>query len=412
MPKTVITMPAYRAVKTLERTVAAIPAGVADELILVDDASADGTVELARSLGLRVHVHAVNLGYGGNQKTCYVQALREGADIVVLLHPDYQYDPKAVPLLIAPILAGDADMTFGSRFAGLGNPLEGGMPLYRYLGNRLTTTLENLMLGSRFTETHSGMRAYARECLLSLPFVGYSNDFAFDSQFLVDAVTSGLRVVEVPIPTRYTKESSSIAVLASLRYVAGSLAYCARKVAERGRRGRRNPIVRWRGGRRPAWPPQRPGIEGVGDPAPANEPDPHEPDGSAVWTVLPPAARGYAVRGTRVVKMTSDESPRAGDAADIVLVDRRAGEPSHEATVLEDARALVDDEGLLVLSAPVTDGVRPHEVFAGLATSLTAAGFRPVGWSSPRRGAPSDVAHAVVVARPVLSRPLGRDPAW
>jgi len=243
MPKVIITMPAYRAESTLARTVMDIPAGVADELILVDDASPDGTAELARSLGLQVHVHDTNRGYGGNQKTCYTEALRNGADIVVMLHPDYQYDPKAVPLLIAPILAGDADMTFGSRFAGLGDPRAGGMPLYRYVGNRLTTTLENLMLGSRFTETHSGMRAYTRRCLLSVPFLGYSDDFSFDSQFLVDAVTSGQRVVEVPIPTRYTKESSSISILRSLKYVAESLAYCARQTAARGRKGHRSPVT-------------------------------------------------------------------------------------------------------------------------------------------------------------------------
>ena len=141
MPKTVITMPAFRAGLTLAKTVADIPEGVADQLILVDDASPDNTVELARSLGIKVYVHPRNRGYGGNQKTCYTMALEEQADVVVLLHPDYQYEPKAVPLLIAPILAGDADMTFGSRFAGLGDPRAGGMPLYRYVGNRLTTML-------------------------------------------------------------------------------------------------------------------------------------------------------------------------------------------------------------------------------------------------------------------------------
>jgi 2-polyprenyl-3-methyl-5-hydroxy-6-metoxy-1,4-benzoquinol methylase len=243
MPNVVITMPAYRAEGTLEKTVADIPAGVADVVILVDDASPDNTAELARELGIRVFVHAENRGYGGNQKTCYARALEAGADIVVLLHPDYQYDPKAVPLLIAPILAGYADLTFGSRFAGLGDPLGGGMPLYRYLGNRVTTTLENLMLGSRFTDMHSGLRAYTRECLLSLPFLRYSDDFDFDSQLIVDAVTGGQRVVEVPIPTRYTHESSSISVARSLRYVAKTLAYCGRQAAARGRRGGRSPVA-------------------------------------------------------------------------------------------------------------------------------------------------------------------------
>jgi hypothetical protein len=236
-------MPAYRAEQTLAKTVADIPREIADLLILVDDASPDNTAALARELGIDVYVHSENRGYGGNQKTCYTEAARNGADVVVLLHPDYQYEPKAVPLLIAPILAGDADMTFGSRFAGLGDPLGGGMPLYRFVGNRVTTVLENLMLGSRFTETHSGLRAYTRRCLLSLPYLRYSDDFVFDSQLLVDAVTSGQRVVEVPIPTRYTKESSSIAIGRSLRYIGGSLGYCARSAGARGRRGRRSPVA-------------------------------------------------------------------------------------------------------------------------------------------------------------------------
>jgi 2-polyprenyl-3-methyl-5-hydroxy-6-metoxy-1,4-benzoquinol methylase len=244
MPKVVITMPAYRAEGTLAKTVADIPPGIADQLILVDDASPDNTAELARDLGIRVYVHPQNRGYGGNQKTCYTRALQDEADIVVLLHPDYQYDPKAVPLLIAPILGGYADMTFGSRFAGLSDPLGGGMPRYRYLGNRLTTVFENVLLGSRFTEMHSGLRAYTRECLLSLPFLRYTDDFSFDSQLLVDAVTAGQRVVEVPIPTRYTQESSSISVARSLKYVGQSLAYCARQSALRGRRGRRSPLGR------------------------------------------------------------------------------------------------------------------------------------------------------------------------
>lgn len=242
MAKVVITMPAYRAERTLAKTVADIPEGVADQLILVDDASPDNTVQLARELGgIKVVVHDTNRGYGGNQKTCYTQALAEGADIVVLLHPDYQYEPKAVPLLIAPILAGDADMTFGSRFAGLGDPRRGGMPAYRFFGNRLTTIFQNLILGCRFTEMHSGMRAYTRRCLLALPFLGYSDDFAFDQQFLVDAVISGQRVVEVPIPTRYTKESSSISIARSLRYVFGGLGYSIRQASAYGRKGKRWP---------------------------------------------------------------------------------------------------------------------------------------------------------------------------
>lgn len=253
--RVVVTLPAYHAEKTLERTVADLPADVADELILVDDASSDNTAQLARDLGISVYVHPTNRGYGGNQKTCYSKALEGNADIVVLLHPDYQYDPKAVPLLIAPIVAGDADMTFGSRFAGLGDPIGGGMPRYRYWGNRVTTAVENAALGTRFSEMHSGLRAYTRDCLLSLPFLGYSDDFAFDAQFLVDAVVGGQRVVEVPIPTRYTKESSSISVIRSLRYVAHSMVYAWRQRLRWGRRGKRLPVV---GPRRLAASPARP----------------------------------------------------------------------------------------------------------------------------------------------------------
>jgi len=243
MAEVIITMPAYRAEATVAKTVADIPAHLAGRIILVDDASPDDTVRVARDLGIQVIVHPENRGYGGNQKTCYVEALNAGAEVIVLLHPDYQYDPKAVPLLIAPILAGDADMTFGSRFAGLGDPIGGGMPFYRFLGNRVTTVAENVMLGSRFTDMHSGLRAYTRSCLLSLPFRKYADDFRFDSQLIVDAVTSGRRVVEVPIPTRYTKESSSINIGSSLEYVGGSIVYCARRTAQRGRRCRRSPVT-------------------------------------------------------------------------------------------------------------------------------------------------------------------------
>ena len=167
---TVVTLPAYKAEGTLERTIGALPAGSADHLLLVDDASPDRTVELARDLGIDVRVHDVNRGYGANQKTCYREALDLGATVVVLLHPDYQYDPGAVPALIAPIVAGVADFTFGSRFACTGDPRSGGMPLYRYWGNRFSTVLENLLLRTHFTEMHSGMKAYSRHFLESVPF--------------------------------------------------------------------------------------------------------------------------------------------------------------------------------------------------------------------------------------------------
>ncbi len=399
--RVVITMPAYAAVRTLEQTVRAIPTGVAHELILVDDASVDGTAELARDLGLRVYVHAVNRGYGGNQKTCYTQALRHAASIVVMLHPDYQYEPEAVPLLIAPILAGRADMTFGSRFAGLGDPLSGGMPIYRYLGNRITTTLENLMLGSRFTETHSGMRAYTREALLSLPFLRYSNDFVFDSQLLVDAVTSGLRVVEVPIPTRYTKESSSIAIGSSVRYVSSSLAYCARRSRERGRRGARSPVAQQR--RRSPVPP----MSASPPPAPRLEQLAKELEGrgpnTPFWTLLPQEAFGYAVRGTRIWALTSgEEAPSDGERTVDVVITSTA-EEALTIEVLERAREAVDVEGVLVIPLPLpTDVASAFRLAGSLAPRLAATGFRLVEARGVTGREPGPGNRAAVIARPAV----------
>jgi glycosyltransferase involved in cell wall biosynthesis len=216
----VVTMPAYHAEQTLEKTYRDIPEGLADDVVVVDDASKDGTAEVARRLGLKVFVHPANRGYGGNQKTCYDEALRLDAAIVVLLHPDYQYDPKTLSALVEPLLAGRADFTFGSRFARGADPRTGGMPLYRYVGNRLTTAIENLLLGTRFAELHSGLKAYTSDFLRRIDYHAYSDDFVFDSQMIIDAVLSGARVEEVPIPTRYTEESSSISVGRSLRYIA------------------------------------------------------------------------------------------------------------------------------------------------------------------------------------------------
>ncbi|MBV8194689.1 MAG: glycosyltransferase family 2 protein [Candidatus Dormibacteraeota bacterium] len=230
---TVVAMPAYRAALTLERTVNALPPRSADHLLLVDDASTDETVDIAHRLGIDVRVHDRNRGYGANQKTCYREALQLGATIIVLLHPDYQYDPRAVPALVAPILAGTADFTFGSRFACTGDPRAAGMPRYRYWGNRATTVIENMLLRTHFTEMHSGMKAYSRRFLETVPFDTYSDDFVFDTQILVDAVVHGFRLQEVAIPTRYTKESSSIGVGRSLEYVARSVLACA---AARSRR--------------------------------------------------------------------------------------------------------------------------------------------------------------------------------
>jgi glycosyltransferase involved in cell wall biosynthesis len=215
----VVTMPAYHAEQTLEKTYNEIPEGLADDVLVVDDASKDNTVAVAKRLGLKVFVHPANRGYGGNQKTCYDQALDAGASIVVLLHPDYQYDPKTLTALCEPLVAGRADFTFGSRFANGADPRKGGMPLYRYVGNRLTTAIENVVLGTHFAELHSGLKAYTANFLRELDYHQYSDDFVFDSQMLIDGVLSGARIEEVSIPTRYTAESSSISVSRSLRYI-------------------------------------------------------------------------------------------------------------------------------------------------------------------------------------------------
>ena len=235
---TVVTLPAFHAERTLERTLRDLPERSADHVLLVDDASADATVPLAQRLGIDVRVHDRNRGYGANQKTCYREALALGATVVVLLHPDYQYDPLAVPALTAPILAGTADFTFGSRFACTGDPRRGGMPTYRYWGNRLATTLENWLLRTHFTEMHSGMKAYSRGFLESVDFEAFSDDFVFDTEILVAAVTGGHRIQEIAIPTRYTKESSSIDVGRSLEYIGRSVVACA---AARRRMRRRRP---------------------------------------------------------------------------------------------------------------------------------------------------------------------------
>ena len=230
--KVIITMPAYKAERTLERTVADIPSpatiGAEVEMLLVDDASPDNTVAVARRLGIPTLVHDQNRGYGGNQKTCYDEALRRGADVVVLLHPDYQYDPTRIPAMVKPILDGQADFTFGSRFIQGGNPRAGGMPLYRYLGNILTTWIENLFLGTRFAELHSGYKAYSAAFLRAIPYHTYTDDFAFDSQMIVDAVLAGFRIVEVPIRTNYHADASSVSVLKSLKYVGETVSLVAK----------------------------------------------------------------------------------------------------------------------------------------------------------------------------------------
>ncbi len=215
--RVVVVMPAYNAARTLEACVADVPAECVDEIILVDDASRDDTVALARSLGLTVFVHPANRGYGGNQKTCYREALTRGADIAVMVHPDHQYDPKIIPQLIEPLLAGSADAVFGSRMLG-GRAREGGMPWWKLLANRGLTVLENRVMGLGLTEYHSGFRAYSRRYLESIPYEANSDAFVFDSEIIAQGVMAGQRITEIPIATRYFPEASQIGVLASMRY--------------------------------------------------------------------------------------------------------------------------------------------------------------------------------------------------
>jgi len=214
-----MTMPAYRAARTLTQTCREIPPRVVDEILVVDDASPDDTVRVAEELGLPVKRHPVNRGYGGNQKTCYDWALERGADLVVLLHPDYQYAPHKVPELLAPIREGRADFVFGSRFKDGGKPMAGGMPFYRFVGNRLTTAMENYYLGTSFSELHSGMKAYSRRFLQLINYHQFSDRFVFDSELVIRAVLLGFRIEEIAIPTRYAEDSSSVDVFNSLRYI-------------------------------------------------------------------------------------------------------------------------------------------------------------------------------------------------
>ena len=208
-PKVVIVMPAYNAAETLDMTYRAIPPGIADQILLVDDASRDATVETAKALGIPIIRHPHNVGYGGNQKTCYMEALRSGADVVVMLHPDGQYDPAILPDMIAPISRGEADLVLGSRFLTKGGARSGGMPFYKYVSNRFLTSSENLVLGTRLSEMHTGYRAYSRRFLETVPFLRNSVDFVFDTEILFQAVRFGFRIAEVPVSTKYFPEASS-----------------------------------------------------------------------------------------------------------------------------------------------------------------------------------------------------------
>ena len=216
-PRVVVVMPAYNAARTLERTYHDIPAGVVDQIILVDDVSRDETVTISKQLGLRTIVHVQNRGYGGNQKTCYWEALKEGAAVVVMLHPDHQYDATKIPELIAPILTGRADMVLGSRLLE-DQALAGGMPIWKYVANRGLTTLENLAFQRHLSEYHTGFRAYSRRMLETIPFLLNSDDFVFDTQVIAQAIAFGFHIAEIPVATRYFKDASSVNFRRSLTY--------------------------------------------------------------------------------------------------------------------------------------------------------------------------------------------------
>jgi len=220
-------MPAYNAATTVERTVRDIPAGVVDEIILVDDRSRDETVAIARRLGLSVIEHEVNRGYGGNQKTCYRAALDRGATIVIMIHPDYQYDSSLVGVMADLLDRRHCDILLGNRIRTRREALDGGMPLYKYLANRLLTLVENLWLGQNLGEWHSGLRAYRREVLETIPWERNSDDFVFDTQFLVQAVHFGFRIGDIPVPVRYMKEASSINFQRSVQYGLATLSTLA-----------------------------------------------------------------------------------------------------------------------------------------------------------------------------------------
>jgi glycosyltransferase involved in cell wall biosynthesis len=229
----VIVMPARNAARTLARTVSAIPHGWVDEMILVDDCSSDETVALARRLPVRVICHPHRVGYGGNQKTCYLEALRRGADVIVMLHPDGQYEPELIPALVRPILAGGADLVLGSRMMSPRSALDGGMPRYKFVANRVLTNIENKVLGTTFSELHTGYRAYSRELLLTVPFLRNSLDFSFDSELVLQAVHLGFRVAEVPVRTHYGSDASSVGPVAGCVYGLKTLSAAGRLVLHR-----------------------------------------------------------------------------------------------------------------------------------------------------------------------------------
>jgi glycosyltransferase involved in cell wall biosynthesis len=231
--KVIVVMPAMNAATTLPQTVANIPRDWVDEVIVVDDHSTDETVELARKLPLHLVWHPHNAGYGANQKTCYLEALQRGADAVVMLHPDGQYEPSLIPSMVEPILNDRADLVLGSRFAEPGMALRNGMPRWKYVANRVLTTVENAVMGTNLTEAHTGYRAYSRKLLLTVPFLRNSLDFAFDSELIMQAAYFDLRICEVPATCTYFADASSVRFRAGTVYGAKTLWVAARLVMHR-----------------------------------------------------------------------------------------------------------------------------------------------------------------------------------
>lgn len=218
--KIIVVLPAYNAEKTLKSTYSEIPKDVVDEILVTDDHSDDGTVALAGRLGLDVFVHEKNMGYGANQKTCYKEAIKKGADIVIMLHPDYQYPPKLITAMAGLVSSGMFDIVLGSRILG-GMALRGGMPLYKYISNRILTFIDNILLGQKLSEYHTGYRAFSKSALLNLPILENSNDFIFDNQIIAQSVFFGYRIGEITAPSRYTKDSSSVSFARSIVYGIG-----------------------------------------------------------------------------------------------------------------------------------------------------------------------------------------------
>ncbi len=261
--KIVVVMPAYRAEKTLERTYAEIPKDIVDHVILVDDAGGDNTAQVARQLGIATYVHAKNLGYGGNQKTCYTEALKVGADVTIMLHPDYQYDPRLIAAMAGMVASGIYDCVLGSRI--LGNTARaGGMPLWKYVANRALTAFENMLLGAKLSEYHTGYRAFSKRVLEELPLLANNDDFVFDNEMLAQVHARGFTIGEISCPTKYFPEASSINFRRSCKYGFGvlgtSLRYRMWKWGMyRGNLFSTDPKLRLivgDGGQRPVAPPQ------------------------------------------------------------------------------------------------------------------------------------------------------------